>query len=99
MLVDVAIFYSNRRKAQKKGSTKKSKITGGIAGGAAPKTLSEATRVFKTYDTSSGVSLRSSKIKVPLTLGQKKTKTIEQVLEELSVGQSVVRQLLLINNN
>lgn len=82
----VVIFSFLRRKAQKKGSTKKSKIIGGMAGGGTLRTTSEATMVFKTYDKSSGVSLRSSKVKFPLTLGQKKTKTIEQVLEELTVG-------------
>ena len=52
-----------------------------------PKLPAEAALVFETYDKSSGTSLRSSKIKFPLTLGQKKTKTIEQLPEELSVGE------------
>ena len=51
-----------------------------------PKPTSESTMIFKTYDKSSGISLRSSKLKFPLTLGQKKTKTVEQVLEEVGVG-------------
>lgn len=58
--------------------------TSGIPGN--PKPASEGTMVFKTYDKSSGISLRSSKLKFPLTLGQKKTKTVEQILEELGVG-------------
>ena len=63
---------------------KKLKNQGGIA---TPKLPSESSMVFKTYDKSSGVTLRSSKTKFPLTLGQKKTKTIEQVLEELGIGK------------
>ena len=75
----------------------------------------EATAVFKSYDKSSGVSLRTSKVgmpaglpccgnshsalqfpftlmptavqmKTPMTLGQKKAKAIEQLLEELGTG-------------
>ena len=62
--------------------------------------------MFKSYDKSSGVSLRCSKVsapthtrthththtltslqmKTPMTLGQKKTKAIDQLLEELGVG-------------
>ena len=67
----------------------------------------ETTIVFKSYDKSSGVSLRSSKVcyhtspykylfssrmilqmKTPMTLGQKKAKTIEQLLEELGISWS-----------
>ena len=82
----IIIFYS--RKTQKRSNPKKTKSGGGGMGSSVstPKLPSEAALVFKTYDKSSGASLRSSKIKFPLTLGQKKTKTIEQVLEELSVG-------------
>lgn len=64
---------------------------------------SEVSVVFKSYDKSSGVSLRSSKVgsfhsffshysvenlqmKIPMTLGQKKAKTIEQLLEELGLS-------------
>jgi DNA methyltransferase 1-associated protein 1 len=47
---------------------------------------SDGSVVFKSYDKSSGVSLRSSKMKTPMTLGQKKTKAIDQLLEELGVG-------------
>lgn len=74
------------RKNQKKSIPKKVKsATSG--GSATPKLPSEAAVVFKTYDKSSGATLRSTKCKFPLTLGQKKTKTIEQVLDELSVGE------------
>ena len=82
------LFFS--RKTQKRSNPKKTKSSGGGGVGSSlstPKLPSEAALVFKTYDKSSGASLRSSKIKFPLTLGQKKTKTIEQVLEELSVGE------------
>ena len=71
------------RKAQKKANPKKMKAPGGVT----PKPPSEAAMVFKTYDKSSGVTLRSSKTKFPLTLGQRKTKAIEQLLEELGVGE------------
>lgn len=47
---------------------------------------SDGSVVFKSYDKSSGVSVRSSKMKTPMTLGQKKTKAIDQLLEELGVG-------------
>jgi DNA methyltransferase 1-associated protein 1 len=47
---------------------------------------SDGSVVFKSYDKSSGVSLRSSKMKTPMTLGQKKTKAIDQLLDELGVG-------------
>lgn len=80
------LYISSTRKTQKKSNPKKLKSSGSVT---TPKTPSEAAVVFKTYDKSSGASLRSSKCKFPLTLGQKKTKTIEQVLEELGVGQSV----------
>lgn len=63
----------------------------------------ETVVVFKSYDKSSGVSLRSSKVslhrsfsamtfcpqmKTPMTLGQKKAKTIEQLLQELGLSES-----------
>ena len=41
--------------------------------------------VFRSYDKSSGVSLRSSKVKMPPSIGQKKAKIIEQCLEDLHV--------------
>ena len=78
----VALFCLNR-KAQKKANPKKAKAVGGVT----PKPPSESAMVFKTYDKSSGVTLRSSKTKFPLTLGQRKTKAIEQLLEELGVGE------------
>ena len=81
------------RKSQKKANPKKVKSFGGIA---TPKPPSEAAMVFKTFDKSSGANLRSSKTKFPLTLGQKKTKTIEQVLEELGVGKSYIYIVLLL---
>ena len=78
-------FSPCSRKSQKKGALKKIKnLGGGVLPN--PKPLSEGATVFKSYDKSSGISLRSSKLKFPLTLGQKKTKTVEQVLEELGVG-------------
>ena len=79
------LLIISTRKSQKKANPKKVKSFGGIA---TPKPPSEAAMVFKTFDKSSGANLRSSKTKFPLTLGQKKTKTIEQVLEELGVGKS-----------
>ena len=71
-----------------------------------PSLQSDGSVVFKSYDKSSGVSLRSSKVsipppppfpslplplqmKTPMTLGQKKTKAIDQLLEELGVGTSL----------
>ena len=41
--------------------------------------------MFRSYDKSSGVSLRSSKVKMPPSVGQKKAKIIEQCLEDLHV--------------
>ena len=73
------------RKGQKKANPKKIKTTAGLT----PKPPSETAMIFKTYDKSSGVTLRSSKTKFPLTLGQRKTKAIEQLLEELGVGENV----------
>ncbi|XP_011407433.1 PREDICTED: DNA methyltransferase 1-associated protein 1-like [Amphimedon queenslandica] len=86
-LITAAEQNVESRKTQKRSNPKKTKSGGGGMGSSVstPKLPSEAALVFKTYDKSSGASLRSSKIKFPLTLGQKKTKTIEQVLEELSV--------------
>ena len=86
------LLIISTRKSQKKANPKKVKSFGGIA---TPKPPSEAAMVFKTFDKSSGTNLRSSKTKFPLTLGQKKTKTIEQVLEELGVGKSYIVLLLL----
>lgn len=37
----------------------------------------------------SGVSLRSQRIKLPSSLGQKKTKGIEQMLNELRIGKNI----------
>jgi DNA methyltransferase 1-associated protein 1 len=34
----------------------------------------------------SGVSLRSQRMKLPASVGQKRTKAIEQLLQELSIG-------------
>ena len=41
--------------------------------------------VFRSYDKTSGVSLRSSKVKMPPSIGQKKAKIIEQCLDDLHV--------------
>jgi DNA methyltransferase 1-associated protein 1 len=41
--------------------------------------------VFKSFDKSSGVTLRGNKMKMPVTIGQKKAKLIEQLLEEMGV--------------
>ncbi len=85
ILIFTLLFRS--RKSQKKTSFKKTKnLSGNNSVFTNPKPTSENTMIFKTYDKSSGISLRSSKLKFPLTLGQKKTKTVEQVLEEVGVG-------------
>lgn len=74
----------------KKSSLKKSfsssikKLKGSSLNPTQPKT--ESSVVFKSYDKSAGVSLRCSKTKTPMTLGQKKAKMIEQLLEEIGVG-------------
>jgi DNA methyltransferase 1-associated protein 1 len=34
----------------------------------------------------SGVNLRSQRMKLPASVGQKRTKAIEQLLQELSIG-------------
>ena len=85
--VSVCVSVCASRKVQKKSNPKKSKVPGSST----PKTPMETAMVFKTYDKSSGVTLRSSKTKFPLTLGQRKTKTIEQLLEELGVGRLLWR--------
>jgi len=51
---------------------------GGSGGG-------DSTMVFRSYDKSSGVSLRSGKVKMPPSIGQKKAKIIEQCLEDLHI--------------
>ncbi|KAL5487368.1 hypothetical protein EMCRGX_G019960 [Ephydatia muelleri] len=48
--------------------------------------VAESSVVFKSYDKASGVTLRSSKMKTPMTLGQRKAKAIEQFLEEMHIG-------------
>jgi len=45
----------------------------------------DSAALFRSYDKSSGVSLRSSKVKMPQSIGQKKAKIIEQCLEDLHV--------------
>lgn len=69
--------------SNKRTSTSSKKIKSASTPG---QSKSDGSVVFKSYDKSSGVSLRSSKMKTPMTLGQKKTKAIEQLLDELGVG-------------
>jgi DNA methyltransferase 1-associated protein 1 len=40
----------------------------------------------KAIEKSGGVFVRSSKLKMPTSLGQKKTKVIEALLEEFGIG-------------
>lgn len=47
----------------------------------------------------SGVSLRSQRIKLPSSLGQKKMKGIEQMLNELSIGNNPCRMILCYYNS
>lgn len=74
---------STQKTTVKKSSTSKKIKTPGTP--QQPK-VAESSVVFKSYDKTSGVTLRSSKMKTPMTLGQRKAKAIEQSLEEMHIG-------------
>lgn len=42
----------------------------------------------------SGVSLRSQRMKLPANVGQKKSKAIEQMLQEMGLGMSIPKTKL-----
>ncbi|XP_055890683.1 DNA methyltransferase 1-associated protein 1-like isoform X1 [Biomphalaria glabrata] len=82
-LITAADTNADNRKAERKNTKKKLQAReikdGGIL--AAPEPGGIKFPDFKA----SGTSLRSQRMKLPATIGQKKTKAIEQVLEELGL--------------
>jgi DNA methyltransferase 1-associated protein 1 len=83
----ISAAEQNTSESRKTPSTKKYSMSSKKARSTATPShsKSDGSVVFKSYDKSSGVSLRSSKMKTPMTLGQKKTKAIDQLLDELGV--------------
>lgn len=74
--------------ADKKSSKKKSTFAGGIISTKSPSkdssSLDSAGIKFPDIK-SSGTSLRSSRMKLPSSLGQKKVKAVEQLLQEIGI--------------
>lgn len=74
--------------ADKKSSKKKSSFTGGMISTKSPSkdssSLDSAGIKFPDIK-SSGTSLRSSRMKLPSSLGQKKVKAVEQMLQEIGI--------------
>ncbi|CAL1538481.1 unnamed protein product [Lymnaea stagnalis] len=83
-LITAADSNADNRKAERKNTKKKlqarePKEGGGLVSSAEPGGIK-----FSDFK-ASGTSLRSQRMKLPATIGQKKTKAIEQVLEELGL--------------
>ncbi|XP_065175840.1 DNA methyltransferase 1-associated protein 1-like [Sycon ciliatum] len=83
---EVSERKSEKKKSKKKGSHVPAPGAGKQKGSAADASNS-AVGVFKPFDKAAGVSLRSSKIKLyPTSFPQRRSKVIDQVLEDLGVG-------------
>ncbi|XP_064604294.1 DNA methyltransferase 1-associated protein 1-like [Liolophura sinensis] len=82
-LITAADSNSESRKGDRKAIKKKLPITQKFR--EPSKTTPDTTGIKFPDPKQSGVSLRSHRMKLPASVGQKKTKAIEQVLEELGI--------------